>query len=262
VREAILKAQPDAMIHQATALASARFGRNLDRTFGPTNRLRTEGTDNLLAAARAAGVRRIVGQSFAPYRYARESGWIKTEDDPLDPHPATTASRTNAAMRYLENAVTDAGGVALRYGGFYGDATDALLKPVRKRMFPIVGDGGGSCRSFTLTTRRPRLSSHSSMTGRASTTSSTTSQHRYATGSRCWPARSAAKPPRHIPRWLARLIAGENAATGATEARGASNAKAKRELGWTLSYPSWRQGFMAAYASSSPTDRTERSSFG
>jgi nucleoside-diphosphate-sugar epimerase len=143
VREAILKAQPDAMIHQATALASARFGRNLDRTFGPTNRLRTEGTDNLLAAARAAGVRRIVGQSFAPYRYARESGWIKTEDDPLDPHPATTASRTNAAMRYLENAVTDAGGVALRYGGFYGDATDALLKPVRKRMFPIVGDGGG-----------------------------------------------------------------------------------------------------------------------
>jgi nucleoside-diphosphate-sugar epimerase len=143
VREAVLRAEPEAIIHQATALAAVRFGRSLDRSFAPTNRLRTEGTDALLAAAREAGVRRFVAQSFASYRYAREGGPVKTEDDPLDPAPPAMARETNAAMRHLDQAVTSAGGIALRYGGFYGAAHDGLVRPVRKRQFPIIGDGGG-----------------------------------------------------------------------------------------------------------------------
>src|SRR6266702_1209404 len=144
VRKAVLDSRPDAIVHQATALADARFGRNLDRTFAPTNLLRTEGTDNLLAAAREAGVRRFVAQSFANYRYAREGGPVKTEHDPLDPAPPATTRETGAAMRHVDEAVTKAGGIALRYGGFYGGASDGLVKPVRKRRFPITGDGGGS----------------------------------------------------------------------------------------------------------------------
>ncbi|HKC27668.1 MAG TPA: NAD(P)-dependent oxidoreductase, partial [Jatrophihabitans sp.] len=141
--KAVRAAAPDAVVHQATALANVRFSRSLDRTFAQTNRLRTEGTDALLAAARAAGVSRVVAQSFASYRYAREGGPVKTEQDPLDPNPPASARQTNAAMSYLDQVVVDAGGVALRYGGFYGAANDGLLEPVRKRQFPIVGDGGG-----------------------------------------------------------------------------------------------------------------------
>src|SRR5579859_2835012 len=143
VREAVLRAAPDAIVHQATALANMRFGRSLDRAFGPTNRLRTEGTDALLAAAREAGVRRFVAQSFASYRYAREGGPVKTEDDRLDPAPPAMALQTNAAMTHLDKVVTEAGGIALRYGGFYGAANDGLVGPVRKRRFPIIGEGAG-----------------------------------------------------------------------------------------------------------------------
>jgi len=143
VREAVKRADPDAIAHQATALANARFGRNLDRTFAQTNRLRREGTDALLAAAREAGVHRFVAQSFASYRYAREGGMVKSEDDPLDPTSLPNTVETNAAMRYLDETVTNAGGIVLRYGGFYGAANDGLIGPVRKRQFPIVGDGGG-----------------------------------------------------------------------------------------------------------------------
>ncbi|MGH2994458.1 MAG: NAD-dependent epimerase/dehydratase family protein, partial [Solirubrobacterales bacterium] len=143
VRKAVLETEPEAIVHQATALADVRFSRNFDRSFAPTNRLRTEGTDALLAAAREAGVRRFVAQSFASYRYAREGGPVKTEEDPLDPSPVKGTRETNAAMRYLDQAVTDAGGISLRYGGFYGAPNDGLIKPVRKRQFPIVGDGGG-----------------------------------------------------------------------------------------------------------------------
>jgi nucleoside-diphosphate-sugar epimerase len=143
VRRAVLETEPEAIVHQATALANVRFSRNFDRTFAPTNRLRTEGTDALLAAAREARVRRLVAQSFASYRYAREGSPVKTEDDPLDPTPVATTRESNAAMRHLEEAVTDAGGVALRYGLFYGAPNDGLIEPVRKRQFPIVGKGGG-----------------------------------------------------------------------------------------------------------------------
>ncbi|HSD79767.1 MAG TPA: NAD-dependent epimerase/dehydratase family protein, partial [Solirubrobacteraceae bacterium] len=143
VRKAVLETEPEAIVHQATALANLRFSRNFDRTFAQTNRLRTEGTDALLAAAREAAIDRFVAQSFASYRNAREGGPVKTEDDPLDPTPVATTQKSNAAMRHLEQAVTNAGGIALRYGIFYGAANDGLIEPVRKRQFPIVGEGGG-----------------------------------------------------------------------------------------------------------------------
>ncbi len=250
VRKAVFEAEPEAIVHQATALADLRFSRNFDRTFAQTNRLRTKGTDALLAVAREAGVRRFVAQSFASYRYAREGGPVKTEDDPLDPNPLPTTRESQAAMRYLDQAVTDAGGVALRYGGFYGAANDGLVEPVRKRQFPIVGDGGG-------------ISSFIHLDDAAAAT--VLALERDAAGiynivdddpapAREWLPVLAdalgAKPPRHFPRWLARLFAGDAAVMIGTEARGASNAKAKRELGWTPRHPSWREGFVVAYASS------------
>src|SRR6266487_756621 len=143
VRKAVLENEPEAIVHQATALANAKFSRSMDKVLAMTSELRTKGTDALLAAAREAGVRRFVAQSFAPFRYAREGGPVKTEDDPLDPAPPKTVRRGSAAMRHLEEAVTAAGGIALRYGGFYGAANDGLVPAVRKRQFPIVGDGGG-----------------------------------------------------------------------------------------------------------------------
>jgi nucleoside-diphosphate-sugar epimerase len=255
VRQAVVEAEPDAIVHEATALADARFSRNFDRTFAQTNRLRTEGTDNLLAAARAAGVRRFVAQSFASARHARVGGMVKTEDDPLDPTPMKGTEKSQAAMRYLDQAVTDAGGAALRYGGFYGASNDALIEPVRKRRFPIVGDGGG-------------VSSWVHLDDAAAATVLALEQN--AAGiynvvdDEPAPAREwlpvlaralGAKPPRHVPRWLARLVAGDAAVMLGTESRGASNAKAKRELGWTLRHPSWRQGFGAVYASIAATDR-------
>jgi 2-alkyl-3-oxoalkanoate reductase len=248
VREALARAEPDAIVNQATALADVRFSRNMDKSFAQTNRLRTEGTDVLLAAAREAGVRRFVAQSFASFRYAREGGPVKTEDDPLDPTPLPTTRKSHEAMRYLDEAVTDAGGVALRYGGFYGAANDGLVEPVRKRQFPIVGDGGG-------------ISSFIHLDDAAAATVLALEQEAAGIYNivdddpapvREWLPVLAnvlgAKPPRRVPRWLARLIAGDAAVMIGTEARGASNAKAKRELGWTLRYPSWRQGFVEVYA--------------
>ena len=143
VRAAVLSSKPDAIVHQATALADIKFGRSLDKTFATTNRLRTEGTDALLAAAAEAGVRRFVAQSFAPYLYARQGGPVKTEADPVDETPPPNTGQTYAAITYLEKVTTGFGGIALRYGGFYGAANDALIEPVRKRQFPVVGDGGG-----------------------------------------------------------------------------------------------------------------------
>jgi 2-alkyl-3-oxoalkanoate reductase len=259
VRLAVLEAAPEAIVHQATALANVRFGRSLDRAFAATNRLRTEGTDALLAAAREAGVRRFVAQSFASYRYAREGGPVKNEDDPLDPSPPASAGKTNAAMRYLDQAVTDAGGVALRYGGFYGAANDGLIGPVRKRQLPIVGDGGG-------------VSSFVHLDDAAAAT--VLALEHDAAGifnivddepapARDWmpvlASALGAKPPRRVPGWLARLIMGEGLAM-MTESRGASNAKARRELGWVLRYPSWRQGFASAYRDQERPARQEAGS--
>jgi 2-alkyl-3-oxoalkanoate reductase len=254
VRRAVLDAGPEAIIHQATALADVRFGRSLDRAFGPTNRLRTEGTDALLAAAREAGVRRFVAQSFASYRYAREGEPVKTEEDPLDPRPPAMAVQTNAAMRHLDEAVTEAGGVALRYGGFYGASNDGLVKPVRKRQFPVIGDGGGISSFIHLDDAAAAtvLALELDAAGIYNITDDEPAPMRD------WlPALAAAlgaKPPRRVPVWLARLIAGKGMVMMAVGSRGASNEKAKRDLGWTLRYPSWRQGFPAAYAAAAPVD--------
>jgi nucleoside-diphosphate-sugar epimerase len=247
VRKAVLETRPDAIIHQATALADVRFARNFDRTFAQTNRLRTEGTDALLAAAREAGVRRLLAQSFASMRYAREGGPVKSEDDPLDRDPVSGTRETNAAMRYLDQTITEAGGVALRYGGFYGASNDAMVAPVRKRQFPIIGAGGGVSSFVHLEDAAAAtvLALEHDAAGIYNIVDDDPAPVRE------WlPVLAGvlgAKPPRHFPVWLARLAAGEGAVMMGTDSRGASNAKAKRKLGWTLRYPSWRQGFVEAY---------------
>lgn len=248
VRRAVLEAGPDAIVHEGTALAGGGFSRSLDRTFATTNRLRTEGTDALLAAAREAGVSRFVAQSFAALRYARQGGPVKTEDDPLDPDPPAGARESYAAMRYLDQEVTAAGGIALRYGGFYGAPDDGLIGPVRKRQFPVVGGGAGVSSFVHLEDAAAATVLALEHEGPALyniVDDEPAALHEWL------PALAqalGAPPPRRVPTWLARLIAGEAAVVMGTEARGASNAKAKRELGWTLRYPTWREGFVAAYA--------------
>jgi nucleoside-diphosphate-sugar epimerase len=143
VREAVAAARPDAIVHQATALADLRDFKHFDRSFAQTNRLRTEATDLLLGAAHDAGVPRLVAQSFANHMYVRQGGPVETEADPLDATPAPAMRETVAAMRHFEETVTAAGGIAHRYGNFYGDPDDGLVEAVRARKFPIVGDGGG-----------------------------------------------------------------------------------------------------------------------
>jgi 2-alkyl-3-oxoalkanoate reductase len=258
VRKAILDAKPEAIIHQATALADGGFSRKLDKTFAQTNRLRTEGTDALLAAAQEAGVQHFVAQSFAPYRYARAGGMVKTEDDPLDRDPPAAAKETNAAMAHVDRLVPEAGGIALRYGGFYGDPDDQVIKLVRKRRFPMIGDGEGwtswihlddAAAATVLAIEHDGAGIYNIVDDEPAP-------------SREWlPALAdalGAKPPRHIPAGLVRVILGEDVVMGQTQARGASNAKAKRELGWTLRYPSWREGFVAAYATTATNDHKAR----
>jgi nucleoside-diphosphate-sugar epimerase len=254
VRRAVLEAEPDAIVHQATALADLTFSRNFDRVFAKTNRLRTEGTDALLAAASEAGVDRFVAQSFASYRTAREGPWVKAEDDRLDPAPPAKARESFAAMRQLEDAVTEAGGIALRYGIFYGAANDGLIEPVRKRQYPIIGDGGGvaswihlddAAGATVLALEHDGPGIFNVVDDEPAPTREWLPVLADALG---------AEPPRRFPRWLARLFAGDVAVVMGTEARGASNAKAKRELGWELRYPSWRDGFVAAYRSTAPAE--------
>jgi len=249
VRKAVLESEPQAIVHQATALADLRDFKHFDRSFAQTNRLRTDGTDALLAAAREADVSRFVAQSYASARYAREGGPVKSEDDPLDSTPVPAMAETFAALRYLDQAVTEAGGIALRYGVFYGTSNDGLVEPVRKRQFPIVGSGEG-------------VSSFIHLDDAAAATVLALEHDGPAIYNivddepapvREWlPVLASvlgAKPPRRVPGWLARLFAGEAVVMMGTESRGASNAKAKRELGWKLRQPSWRQGFAAAYGS-------------
>ena len=247
VREAVARAQPDAIVHEATALAGMTDLKHFDQSFAPTNRLRTEGADALLAAARAGGVRLFVSQSYAGWPYAREGGPVKTEEDPLDPTPVPAMHETFDAIRYLEQATVKAGGAALRYGGFYGSPDDGQLELVRKRRFPIVGDGGGVWSFVHLDDAAAAtiLALEQGASGIYNVVDDEPAPVRE------WlPALADAidaKPPRHVPAWLARLLAGESGVVLMTESRGASNAKAKRELGWTLRYPSWREGFPASH---------------
>jgi nucleoside-diphosphate-sugar epimerase len=250
VRRAVFESEPDAIVHQATALTDLRDFKHFDRSFAQTNRLRTEGTDALLAAAHENGVRRFITQSYASARYERVGGPVKTEEDPLEPNPVPAMRESVAAMRYLDETVTGAGGIALRYGTFYGAANDGLIDPVRRRLFPIVGDGGGVT-SFIHLDDAAAATVLALEDGRPGIYNIVDDEPAPA---REWLPVLAdvlgAKPPRRVPRWLARLVAGEAPVMMGTTSRGASNAKAKRELGWTLRYPSWRDGFVATYAES------------
>jgi nucleoside-diphosphate-sugar epimerase len=255
VRKAIRDHQPDAIVHQATALADVQFGRNLDKTFAITNRLRTDGTDALLAAAREVGVPRFVAQSFAPYIYKREGGPIKTEEDPVDDTPPPNTGRTFAAITHLERATLEFGGIALRYGGFYGAANDALIEPVRKRRFPIVGAGDGIFSWIHLDDAAAATVLALEHTGPAIYNIVDDDPAPVREWLPVLAEALGARAPRHVPAWLARLAAGSATVQLATEARGSSNAKAARELGWRPGHPSWRLGFPATYAAIAAADR-------
>jgi nucleoside-diphosphate-sugar epimerase len=247
VGEAVAKARPDAIVHQMTGLSPAHTGKpdlkHPDRFFAATNRLRSEGTDHLLAAAEATGVSHVVAQSFGAFGGIRAGGWVKTEEDSMDPGPAS-ARKGVEALRYLEDVVLKAGGVALRYGSLYGPcAIDDQVELVRKRMFPLVGGGTGymswvhldDAASATILAMEQKASGVFNIV-----------DDKPAPASEWLPylaACAGAKRPMRVPKWLARLLAGEMAVMMMTEARGFSNAKAKRDLGWELRHPSWRQGF-------------------
>ena len=257
VARVVGEAEPEVIVHQLTALSgelSAKVMRHPDRFFALTNRLRTEATDHLLAAGRAVGARRFVAQSYAGWRWARTGGSVLTEADPLDLDPPAAVLRPGlAAIHHLEQAVTTiewGDGVVLRYGNFYGPGTgissapDAVMTAaIRKRRFPLVGDGGG-------------VWSHIHIEDAAAATATAVEHGPPGVYNvvdddpapvREWlPALASAlgaKPPMRVPRWLGRLLAGEAATVMMTDVRGASNAKAKRELGLQLRYPTWRQGF-------------------
>ena len=242
VGEAVAAARPDVIVNQMTALSAAHAGRpnprRPDRFFAATNKLRTEGTDHLLAAAEATGVSHVVAQGHASMNGARSGGWVKTEEDPLEVLEGTKA------INHLEGAVVAAGGAVLRYGGFYGPgAHDDQVKLVRKRLLPLIGGGTGyvSWVHVDDAAMATVLAMEQKVTGVFNIV-----DDEPAPVSVWLPYLAecvGAKPPRRVPAWLARLLAGEMAVGVMTEGRGFSNAKAKRELGWELRYPSWRKGF-------------------
>jgi len=253
VAQAVAAAEPEVIVHELTALSGPPDMRHPDRYFAVTNRLRTEGTDHLLAAGRAAGARRVVAQSFAGWPFARTGGPVKSEDDPLDPHPAEAMRGTLDAIRHLERAVTgiDWGeGLVLRYGAFYGPGTGLSLAPdadmaatVRKRHFPLVGDGGGV---WSLVHIEDAAAATAAAVEQGASGIYQVVDDEPARVRDWLPALAralGARPPRRLPRWLARLVAGQATTVMMTEVRGASNAKAKCELGWQPRYPSWRTGF-------------------
>jgi nucleoside-diphosphate-sugar epimerase len=256
VADAVARAEPEAIVHELTSLSGGIDLRKFERSFAPTNRLRTEGTDHLLSAARAAGVRRFVAQSYAGWPAARSGPPVQDEDAPLDPDPAPPMREGHAAIRHLEQAVTGADwteGIVLRYGGFYGPGTSLdrggeHVEAIRSRKFPIVGDGAGvwsflqiedAAEATVAALERARPGIYNVVDDEPAPVSEWLPAVASALG---------AKPPRRVPRWLGRLLAGEAAVIMMTEIRGASNQKAKRELGWEPRHPSWRQGIPEAAA--------------
>jgi nucleoside-diphosphate-sugar epimerase len=253
VARAVASAAPDVIVHELTALSGKFDLRHIDRFFQTTNRLRTEGTDQLLAAAHAAGARRFVAQSFAGWPAARTGGPVTGEDAPFDPDLPKQLRDMLAAIRHLEDAVTGADwleGVVLRYGGLYGPGTTLSADPtaehtaaVRKRQFPVVGHGGGIW-SFIHVDDAAAATALAVECGKRGIYNVVDDDPAPV---RDWLPELAralgAKPPRRVPRWLGRLLAGEAATVMMTEVRGASNEKAKRELGWKPRYASWQQGF-------------------
>jgi nucleoside-diphosphate-sugar epimerase len=253
VADAVARAEPEVIVHQLTAIPHALDMRHFARDFAQTNRLRTEGTDHLLAAGRAVGVRRFVAQSYAPAIFARVGGPVKAEQDPVDGSPPDEVRSTLDAILHVERAVTGATwteGVVLRYGGFYGPGTNisfgpegVMVEAVRKRKLPLVGDAGGVWSFIHI--QDAAEATLNAIEGRGRGIYNVVDDEPAAVAE--WlPAAAAAwggSAPRRVPRWLGRLFAGEFATVMMTEARGASNAKAKRELGWAPRYASWREGF-------------------
>jgi len=252
VGEAVAAARPDAIVHQMTALSAAHAGKpdlkHPDRFFATTVRLRCEGTDHLLAAAEAVGVSHVVAQGFGAFNGIREGGWVKTEEDPLDPGPADARAGAEA-LGHLEDVVVKTGGAVLRYGSLYGPgATDGWVEMVRKRRFPLVGGGTGYMSWVHLDDAASAtvLALEQQATGVFNV-----ADDEPAPASQWLPylaVCAGAKRPVRVPTWLARLLGGEMAVIIMTEGRGFSNAKAKRELGWKLRYSSWRQGFKEGLA--------------
>ncbi|MFI6340829.1 NAD-dependent epimerase/dehydratase family protein [Streptomyces sp. NPDC050535] len=245
VGETVATARPDAIVHQMTAIDAEKADmKHPDRWFRTTNRLRSEGTDHLMAAAEATGVSHVLAQSAAVAGGIREGGWVKTEEDPLDPEEGTTARGTAQAVRHLVERVLRAGGAALRYGGLYGPgATDDQVTLVRRRRLPLVGKGTGhfswvhldDAAEATVLAMEQKAAGVFNIVDDEPAPVSEWLPHLAACA-------GAKRPPR-IPVWAARLLAGQAAVTMMTEGRGFSNAKARRELGWELRHPSWRQGF-------------------
>lgn len=250
VTAAVRQARPQAVVHQLTAIPVRTGVGKFDRIFAATNRLRTEGTDILLAAARAAGAHRFVAQSFCGWTYVRTGGPVKTEDDPLDPTPVRSFHQSLDAVRYLEHAVLDArglDGLVLRYGFFYGPGTaiapdGQIGELVAKRRFPIVGQGTGVW-SFVHMTDVASATVAALERGPAGIYNIVDDDP--APLAQWLPALAqalGAKPPRQVPAWLVRPV-NEGVVVMTNDIRGASNAKAKHQLGWQPVYPSWRYGF-------------------
>jgi nucleoside-diphosphate-sugar epimerase len=247
---AVRAARPEVVVHELTAIGPLNT-RNLDAAFVATNRLRTEGTDNLIAAARAAGARRFVGQSFAPWSYKREGGPVKSEDDALETDPPKGVGNTLAAIRHLERAVTGAEGlegVVLRYGGFYGPGTSIarggdMLENIVKGRFPVVGDGAGV---WSLVHIEDAAEATVAAIERGAPGIYNVCDDDPAPVREWLPALAEAvggRRPRHIPGFVGRLLLGQGGYAMMTQIRGASNAKARRELGWAPAHPTWREGF-------------------
>jgi 2-alkyl-3-oxoalkanoate reductase len=251
VRRAVLAAEPEVVIQQMTGLTGIGSFKRFDDDFALTNRLRTEGGDHLIEAARAAGARRVIVQSFGNWNYERAGGPVKTEEDPFDADPPAMMRRSLEAIRHLEDAVLEAEGiegVALRFGNFYGPGTGFaedgnLVRLVRNRRLPIIGNGAGIW-SF-VHVDDAALATVAAIEHGAPGVYNIADDEPAPVA--VWLPELAkaveAKPPRHVPVWLGRLAAGEAGVSVFTRIRGASNAKAKRELEWRLGFPTWREGF-------------------
>jgi nucleoside-diphosphate-sugar epimerase len=258
VGEAVVRAAPEAIVHQMTALAGVRDVRHFDREFALTNELRTAGTDHLLAAAAATGAGRFVAQSYTNWTNAREGGPVKTEDDALDPHPPAAQRRSLEAIRHLERAVLEAPlvGVVLRYGNLYGlDASEPLLELIRRRRLPIIGRGTGVWSWIQVDDAVAATIAALEVGGRGVYNVVDDDPAPVS----AWLPHLArvvgADPPLRVPAWLGRLLAGEVAVSLMTRVRGSSNAKARLELGWRPEWASWRTGFPAVLGADTPASR-------
>jgi 2-alkyl-3-oxoalkanoate reductase len=251
VLHAVAQARPEAVVHQVTALANMKSLRRFDAEFAATNRLRTCGLDNLLAAALATGARRFIAQSYTNWTNAPEGDSVKDETDPLDPNPPRWQRRTLAAIEYLERTVTEVSeivGIALRYGNLYGPGTSlgpdgTMVRAVRRRRFPIAGDGAGVW-SFCHVDDAAQAALLALTRGAPGVYNITDDEPAPVS---VWLPELArivgAEPPHRVPAWLGRLVLGEAGLSMMTRSRGSSNQRAKRVLGWSPRYSSWRSGF-------------------